>query len=251
MSRLLNLKKLKSQYNIYNSSKFVKEKYNRGNKYISVFDKKNNSEELKEKNNNQQKNIKIMNKDAPSGNNFGYNKKYISNNNSINTQNLTDNQNHKFRVGLLSACSNSNNNVFIPYVSLHRPLSNFNIGGQLNINKYNLTKKNMNINMNIIKNNYNNIREGIGTAPEKKREEYKINKNYSNIFSSINIYGQKLHNIKIDKSMMNNKLKESLNKNMILNYMNLVQNKFPKINNYNQYHQIKNIYNIKNNSIKN
>ena len=55
MSRLLNLKKLKSQYNIYNSSKFVKEKYNRGNKYISVFDKKNNSEELKEKNNNQQK----------------------------------------------------------------------------------------------------------------------------------------------------------------------------------------------------
>ena len=60
MSRLLNLKKLKSQYNIYNSSKFVKEKYNRGNKYISVFDKKNNSEELKEKNNNQQKNIKSV-----------------------------------------------------------------------------------------------------------------------------------------------------------------------------------------------
>ena len=52
----------------------------------------------------------------------------------------------------------------------------------------------------------------------KKGEEYKINKNYS--------YGQKLYHIKIDKSMMNNKLKESINKNMILNYMNLAQNKY-------------------------
>ena len=52
----------------------------------------------------------------------------------------------------------------------------------------------------------------------KKGEEYKINKNYS--------YGQKLYYIKIDKSMMNNKLKESINKNMILYYMNLAQNKY-------------------------
>jgi len=78
-----------------------------------------------------------------------------------------------------------------------------------------------------------------------------MNKNYSNLFGSMNIYGQKLHHIKIDRSMMNNKLKESLNKNMILNYINLGQNKFPKIkNNYNN-SEIKKLFNIKNYSTKN
>ena len=38
---------------------------------------------------------------------------------------------------------------------------------------------------------------------------------------------------------------------MILNYMNLGQNKFPKIKNSNQYNEIKKIFNMRNNSTKN
>ena len=56
----------------------------------------NNSEELKEKNNNQQ-----LNDDTPTGSTFAYTKKYIANDGSLNNnQNLTDNQNLKFRVSL-------------------------------------------------------------------------------------------------------------------------------------------------------
>ena len=105
----------------------------------------NNSEELKEKNNNQQ-----LNEDTPSGNTFAYTKKHTSNDGSLNNnQNLTDNQNHKFRVSLLSACSNSNNNFFVPYVSVHSPFSNFD-----------LIKNNL---------NNNNIRQKIGKEFEKRR----------------------------------------------------------------------------------
>ena len=78
-----------------------------------------------------------------------------------------------------------------------------------------------------------------------------MNKNYSNVFGSMNIYGQKFHHIKIDRSLMNNKLKESLNKNMILNYINLGQNRFPKIKNNFNNSDVKKLFNIKNYSTKN
>ena len=46
----------------------------------------------------------------------------------------TGNQNYtedlsKFRMGLLSAGSNSNSNIIIPMMPLNRPVSNFNFGG--------------------------------------------------------------------------------------------------------------------------
>ena len=77
-----------------------------------------------------------------------------------------------------------------------------------------------------------------------------INKNYSNIFNNISTYGPKFHQIKIDKSLMNNKLSDSLNKNIFLNYMSLEQNKLPKIKN-NHYNEIKKLSNLRNNSTKN
>ena len=291
VSRILNLKKLKSQNNIIennNKTKPMIEKFNRETKYITAIDtkNKNHSEVLDAAKSHQSIGNKFISKtgkqiqnkiiknnindDTPSGSTLSHTKKYIIN--SINSQNLTEEQNHKFRLGLLSACSNSNNNIFIPFVSMQRPLSNFNIGGQINIDnlnskkifndtkpiKFNITKKNFEK----IKTNYE-LRQKINTAPAKKRKEHEynylerkekkknMNKNYSNLFGSMNIYGQKLHHIKIDRSMMNNKLKESLNKNMILNYINLGQNKFPKIkNNYNN-SEIKKLFNIKNYSTKN
>ena len=281
VSRLLNLKKLKSQNNI-NDAKPLNNK--KDTKYVSVFDNflsnnKNKSEELQNdkyipstgkrvlynKKYNINNNINA-NDDSPSVSTLAYTKKYTSN--SINTQNLTEDHNNKFRVGLLSAFSNSNNNIFIPFLPMQRPLSNFNLGGQLNMENLNsekITNNTKQINLNLTKRNVekikikNDIRPKISTAPAKKREydylenlekKKNIKKNYSNLFSSMNFYGQKFHHIKIDKSLMNNRLKESLNKNMILNYMNLGQNKFPRIKKNYQFNEIKKMFNIRNNSTK-
>ena len=196
---------------------------------------------------NIQNNI-ISNDDTPSVSTLAHTKKYTSN--SINTQNLTEDHNNKYRVNLLSAFSNSNNNIFIPFYPVQRPVSNLNMGGQLNMDNFN-SEKNSNDSKQI---NYTkrsiekikvdkNMRQKISTAPSRKR----IKKNYSNLFSSMNFYGQKFHHIKIDRSLMNNKL----GKNMILNYMNLGQNRFPRIKNSHQYNEIKKIFNMRNNSTKN
>ena len=278
---------------INQNNKQMKDPYKKEQKCISAFDSmltnnKNNSEELV--NNlqnvnmsivfNQKKNIKNnnLNDDTPSVSTLAYSKKY--NSNSINNQNLTEDHNNKFRMGLLSAFPNSNNNnIIIPIIPLQRPLSNFNLGcGQLwenidNINKNNINKleqsnkkitdKKIVNNVNILDKNRltNNMRHKISTAPSQKRGEYNyfsnndkdfhiINKNYSNIFNNINNLGPKLHHIKIDRSLMNNKLTDSLNKNIILNYMSLEQNQLPKLKN-NHFNGIKKAHITRNNSTKN
>ena len=250
---------------------------------------KNNTEELQNLQNinkniiyNQKKSIKNynFNDDTPSASTLAYSKKY--NSNSTNNQNMTEDHNNKFRMGLFSAFSNSNNNIIIPMIPIQRPLSNFNLGGgQLwenieNLNKntvssvkleqnnkqLNLNKKLIN-NINIIEKNKicNDMRNKIGTAPGQKRNEFNyffnndkeknmINKNYSNIFGNMNNFGPKLHHIKIDRSLMNNKFADSLNKNMLLNYMSLEQNNLPKIKN-NNFNEIKKLPYMRNNSTKN
>ena len=246
-------------YNNYNNNNKIglNKKFKKEHKYISAFDgifsnNRNNSEEMnsaqntKSKDNkttspttkqniyNPQLNIKkfLINEDTPSGSTLACSKKY--NSNSINNQNLTEDHNIKFRIGLLSAFSNSNNNtnIIIPILPLQRPLSNFNLGGgQLweNIDNNNMNKnimnsakleqnkKQLNINkklinnINIIGKNKANNREKIGTAPIQKRNEFSnyfsnidknkkiLNKNYSNFFSNMSNYGVKFHHIKIDK----------------------------------------------------
>ena len=190
----------------------------------------------------------LSNDYTPSVSTLAYTKKYTSN--SINTQNLTEGHNNKYRVNLLSAFSNSNNNIFIPFFPVQRPVSNFNIGGQLNMENFSKERMtNVNRQFNFTKRNNEkikvdkNMRQKISTAPSRKR----IRKNYSNVFSSMDFYGQKYHHIKIDRSLMDNKLGQ----NMLLNYVNLGQNKFPKIKNSNQYNEIKKIFNIRNKSNKN
>ena len=315
-NRVINLKSLNGfknsndfkdsfLFNKNNNKIDLNKKLKKELKYVSAFDgifqnNRNNSEEMnniqnakskdnktsspstKQKIYNPQLNLKKfhINEDTPSGSTLAYSKKY--NSNSINNQNLTEDHNIKFRIGLLSAFSNSNNNtnIIIPLLPLQRPLSNFNLGGgQLweNIDNNNLNqnimnsakieqnKKQLNVNkklvnnINIIEKNKANNREKIGTAPIQKRNEFSnyfsnidknkkvLNKNYSNFFSSISNYGVKFHHIKIDKSLMNNKIADSLNKNIFLNYMNLEQNQLPKIRSTN-YNEIKKLHNIRNNS---
>lgn len=315
VSRMINLKSLNS-YNNNNNNNIngVKEsfftKYNKiginqnhnqlkdpfkkEQKCISAFDSmlnnnKNISEEFNSIQNinkpllhNQKKIVKNynFNDDTPSASTLAYSKKY--NSNSTHNQNMTEDHNNKFRMGLFSAFSNSNNNIIIPMIPVPRPLSNFNLGGgqlwenmeNLNKNTVNSVKleqnnKQLNINkklinnINIIEKNKisNEMRNKIGTAPLQKRNEYNyfynnndkekniIKKNYSNIFTNMN-FGPKFHHIKIDKSLMNNKFADSLNKNILLNYMSLEQNHLPKIKN-NNLNDIKKIHNMRNNSTKN
>lgn len=221
--------------------------------------------------------------DTRSASTLAYSKK--NNSNSLNNQNMTEDLNNKFRIGLLSAFSNSSNNIIIPMIPSQRPLSNFNLGGgQLLENMENLNKNTVNSlkieqnnrqaninkklinNINIIERNKlsNEMRNKIGTAPIQKRNEYnyfyqsekennQIKKNYSNIFRNIknmNNYRPKYHHIKIDKSLMNNKFADSLNKNLFKNYMSLEKNHLPRIKN-NYFNDIKKIHNLRNNSTKN
>ena len=234
---------------------------------------------------NQKINIRNFNfnEDTQSGSTFAYSKKY--NSHIKNNENLTEEYNNKFRMGLLSASSNSNNNIIIPMLPLQRPLSNFNLGGgqiwenidNININKVNQNninsekiddKNNKHININkklmsnikiIDKNKINNeIRNKIGTAPSQKRNENNyfsnnynkeknaLKRNYNNFYGNVSSYGQKFHHIKIDKSIMNNKLLDSVSKNIMLKFMNMEQKQLPKIKS-NLYNEIKK---IRNNSTK-
>ena len=245
VSRILNLRKLKSQNNM-TQEKNINQKLKDNFAAIINFVPSTGKQVYNKKYNI--KNNIISNDDTPSVSTLAHTKKYTSN--SINTQNLTEDHNNKYRVNLLSAFSNSNNNIFIPFFPVQRPISNLNIGGQLNMDNFNSEKITTNTKqINFTKRSIEkikadkNARQKISTAPSRKR----IKKNYSNLFSSVNLYGQKFHHIKIDRSLMNNKL----GKNMILNYVNLGQNKFPKIKNNNQYNEIKKLFNIRNNSTKN
>ena len=153
---------------------------------------------------------------------------------NINGQNLTE-QMSKYRMGLLSAnsSSNNNNNPIIPMLPIKRPVSNFNFGGnqlwendtnnnspkEINnkiifdlkaINKCpnqlnkNITIKNRNIAKSFdIKGKSSNI-----IKSNKKIEELNNNNNINNIIKP------KLHKIKIEKGMMNNKFMDIFNKQL-------------------------------------
>jgi len=74
-------------------------------------------------------------------------KKYLSPTGQY-TKNYTEDLS-KFRMGLLSAGTSSNNNVIIPMIPIRRPVSNFNFGvGQLwnNLENNNLSTNNKNLN---------------------------------------------------------------------------------------------------------
>ena len=190
VGRILNLRKLKSQNNMTHE-KNISEKFKDNFSGIGNLMPSTGKQILYNKKYNIQKNNIISNDDTPSVSTLAHTKKYTSN--SINTQNLTEDHNNKYRVNLLSAFSNSNNNIFIPFFPVQRPVSNFNMGGQLNMDNFNSEKIiNDDKQINFTKRSIEkirvdkNMRQKISTAPSRKR----IKKNYSNLFSSMNFYGQ-------------------------------------------------------------
>ena len=158
------------------------------------------------------------------------------NSNISNSKNATDDFS-KYRLGLLSAGSSSYNNVIIPMLSLRRPVSNFNSGGDKLLNNGESYLNNINIK--------NEIKE------EKKpiEKEHSIifkNKNTINIFKNKYIMKNqkykdrlcdsennddllyrnmeklipKFHKIKIEKGMMNTNIANTLGKKLFYNYYN-------------------------------
>ena len=153
----------------------------------------------------------------------------------------------KYRMGLLSAGSSSNNNIIIPIIPMRRPVSNFNFGGgQLwnNLENNNLTHKNISIlnNINVLdkaiydeKKNNNNIIQNMPNNTRKEGEENNIDifpkkdlvANHSN--KNYNIYN-KPNYVTRNKSYQNKDLKKqfepfSMENNMNINNMYLGMDK--------------------------
>ena len=123
----------------------------------------------------------------------------------------------KFRMGLLSAGSTSNNNIIIPMIPIRRPVSNFNFGGgQLwnnfeNSNKNNINNQNLlekGIIMNEEKNN--NINNNLKPTENEKLYDVEFNKNELNRNNSkknYNVYN-KSNSITRNKSLKNPNMKK-------------------------------------------
>jgi len=159
------------------------------------------------------------------------------------TQNYTEDVS-KYRMGLLSAGSTSNNNIIIPIIPMRRPVSNFNFGGgQLwnNLESNNMTHKNINNlnNINVLdkaiydekKNANSNIQNNIRKEGEENNPDIFPKKvlasNHSN--KNYNIYN-KPNYVTRNKSYQNKDLKKqfepfSMESNMNINNMFLGMDK--------------------------
>ena len=179
---------------------------------------------------------------SPSTSAYTNSTKKINTNNKAN--NLTEDLS-KFRIGLLSAGSSSYTNVIIPMISLKRPVSNFNFGGDKlwnnmgDVNLNNLDNRNEIKEKNeyenkpkekeesiIFKNNKNNL-NGIFNNNKNiyKSQKYseKLSDSENNnelMYKNMEKLIPKFHKIKIEKGLMNSKIANSLGKKLFINYYN-------------------------------
>ena len=197
---------------------------------------------------------KNINKSPKINNNFEKNKFIYNNENetpstidftnstkkNINSQNITE-QMSKYRIGLSSANSLSNNNPIIPIIPFNRPISNFNLGGnqlwKIDNNK-NEQNNNLDINnnlspvkslnqkeyMNKLNKHINKKRKIVKSMDLKKNSLNSIKFKYD-LSNNINNIGLKLHKIKIEKGMLNkNKFGDIINNQIIENKLFSVRN---------------------------
>jgi hypothetical protein len=124
----------------------------------------------------------------------------------------------KFRMGLLSAGSTSNNNIIIPMIPIRRPVSNFNFGGGQLWNNIENNNKNININnknlmeKGIIIDENKNINNNLKQSEDEKAFDVEFNKdelnmNLNNSKKNYNIYN-KSNNITRNKSLKNPDMKK-------------------------------------------
>ena len=177
------------------------------------------------------------------------------NNNLRNDHNLTE-QVSKFRIGLFSAISSSNNNAIIPILPIKRPVSNFNFGGnQLwetdDRNKDIKKDKNSEIILNkeinpnkepiiqkINENKFlkNNKAKNIFKSSDYKYKSYSSNSRVEHLTNNINLKTKLSKHIK-DENILKKKLNEY---KKIANNLNKSNNFFLKRNG-DKYNSIKKI----------
>ena len=165
-------------------------------------------------------------------------KKYFSPGGMLN-QNYTEDLS-KFRMGLLSAGSTSNNNIIIPMIPIRRPVSNFNFGGgqlwnnfennNINLNNNNIIDKVSNVDDDNNKNINNNLKKD---EDEKFNFDGELNKKDSiNSKKIYNIYNKPNSNATRNKSFKSQDLKKQYDANDINNLyigMDKMINKLHKI----------------------
>ena len=145
----------------------------------------------------------------------------------------------KFRMGLLSAGSTSNNNIIIPMIPLSRPVSNFNFGGGQLWNNFENNNKNIN-NKNIIikeedknKNINNNLKKSDDENFDVIFNKNELNMNLYNSKNNYNIYN-KQNNVTKNKTFKSQDMKNQYEGFPIKNnsnnlYMDKMINKLHKI----------------------
>ena len=166
---------------------------------------------------------------SPSTSAYTNSNKQISSNRS-NSNDINEDLS-KYRIGLLSAGSSSYNNVIIPMLSLRRPISNFNFGGEklrnnpdYNINIKNERKEEKNNfidkeDNSSIKNNVNTFKS-IYLSEEYKERLCDSENNDDLMYKNMKKLIPKFHKIKIEKGMMNTRIANSLGKKLFINYYN-------------------------------
>ena len=248
-NRIINKNSVNEKYNSKKLSTF-KSKTIFEDKMKYFKSKSISTDKISLNNNNEDKNIN-MNKNS---NNVLINcspstSAYTNSTKKINinkTNNLTDDLS-KFRIGLLSAGTSSYSNVIIPMLSLRRPVSNFNLGGDklrnnigdVNINNMNILDKNNEIkeknsknenNLNekeesvIFKNNNNNLNGIFNNNILYKNQKYNGKYDSENpnelMLKNMEKLIPKFHKIKIEKGMMNSKIAKNISKKLFINYYN-------------------------------
>ena len=181
--------------------------------------------------NNQGNNSNILSKNKLLNNNYNTETPSTSaytnstKNNLRNDHNLTE-QVSKFRIGLFSANTSSNNNAIIPSLPIRRPVSNFNFGGnQLwetddknkeikNNNNEILMKKEINLNNETYTRHFslnkfmkNNNTKNIFKNPDNKWKSSSNNRTENVIKEKYNLFNKKL----IEYKKMSNHLNKSNN----------------------------------------
>ena len=129
----------------------------------------------------------------------------------IGNQNYTEDLS-KFRMGLLSAGSTSNNNIIIPMIPMRRPASNFNIGRGLLWNNFENNNKNfVNKAVNIDEEKNKNINNNLKKEENEIILDVELNKkelNMNNSKKNYNIYNKPNNNLNRNKSLKGQDMKK-------------------------------------------
>ena len=147
-------------------------------------------------------------------------KKYFSPGGMLN-QNYTEDLS-KFRMGLLSAGSTSNNNIIIPMIPIRRPVSNFNFGGGQLWNNFENNNKNLNNKNNTNKANPFDDPKTINNNLKKEEDEIIFDPEFNKKDSispkrNYNIYNKSNNNATRNKSFKSQDLKKQYEANDINN----------------------------------